>query len=45
VKDIKPLLKTSFAPDAAKQEFYAMRFEKYLKYYNMPAAAIRAEKA
>lgn len=44
VKDIKPLLKTSFVPDAVKQEFYAARFEKYLKYYNMPAATIRAEK-
>lgn len=35
VKDIKPLLKTCFAPDAAKQAVYAKRFEKYLKYYSM----------
>lgn len=34
VKEIKPMLKNYCQPDLRKKEFFAKRFERYLKYYN-----------
>ncbi|MGF9714762.1 gluconokinase [Paenibacillus naphthalenovorans] len=34
VKEIKPQLKRSWQPDGSSREFFARRFDKYLKYYH-----------